>query len=201
MTAAVTLLSTKGAVVAGVLAALAPLGLTDNNVQTHHGRFTLATLQTFGARTPAARVTTNGVATDGARAAPISARVRFTVYLVTSDVTRADQPLLPRDQVMDNLVGALITALNENAFGVDTNLGLDQPENISAENVYSDEATGLAVLLWAVSWTQGVELDVLTPDEYAALPELTLITTDAMLASEADGEIEIQGEAHIGQDD
>lgn len=158
MTAPVTFNSFIQGVVADLVTQLAPFNVKD--VQSHFGSFDQEALKRFGANAPAARVAVLGVSGIEPYQGVLHVNLRIAIYVVTRDTlnTTTNPPTkVPRDVGMLGIVQAVIQRANANGWSQGAG---DQPVNIGAENLYSDDQAGQGVLLWAVSLTQGVNCDV-----------------------------------------
>lgn len=154
----VTFLSFAEGIVTELETLLAPFGVKD--VATHYGMFDQQAVQRFGAKAPAARVAVIGVNKIGDFQGGLEAELRIAIYLITRDTvnTAANPPVqLPRDQAMLGIVQAVIQGANQNVWSQGTG---NQPTEIAAENLYSDDQAGGGFLLWAVSFSQGVNCDI-----------------------------------------
>lgn len=171
MSTPVTFLSFIQGIVAELKTLLAPFGVKD--VDTHYGMFDPVAVNRFGALAPAARVAVTGVSNVNPFQGGLEAELRIAIYLFTRDGynTAVNPPVkLTRDQAMLGLVQAVIQGANENAWSQDTG---NQPTAIAAENLYGDDQAGGGFLLWAVSFTQGVNCDITDITQLANFAILT----------------------------
>lgn len=154
-----------------------------NTVKSHGGRFDQQELMRYGLRSPAALVTvigTRGKATSHAGQA--TATIQFACYIVA--VGQSDNP---KDSEVLDLVELITAAAVNNLWAYSD---AQAPKDTRMDNLYTGTIDNKGVALWAVLWTQLVDLAVF---DVGTLDDFNQMNTDFDLAP-ADGVIDAQGE-------
>ncbi len=165
------------------------------DVAGHAGRFGTEDLRRFILKSPAIRVAILGL--DAAREESGGSTVwpvRMAAFLVTRDAIEAGKGKIPRDEAAMNMVGALVTEIHENRFGV-----LSEPaERVRAKNLHSDTLQEKGATLFAIDWIQPVPLTSDAFQEEGVVPtDLYLGIAPEIGTEHVDDYIQITG----GEDD
>jgi len=143
----------------GVIAGLIHAEMPDlREAAAHPGRFDLDELRAFMARAPAVRVAALGIDQGTEAGGPVLWR---EIDLAAFVVTRPAPQLAAADAAL-----AIVQRLLEFVPGrrwAETCLG--QARAVAARNLYSGGARDSGVALWAVTWSQPVQLETPAPGE------------------------------------
>lgn len=129
-------------------------------VTTHGGRFDEAQLRAWGARAPCAIVAALGFpALEGH--GPVTATVEWGVFIVTRDTLT-----LKRDEHMLILAPNILTIVHPAQRWGDFE-GVWMPEDIKAVNLYGAKIDAMGLALWAASWTQKIDINLVNASDLA----------------------------------
>ena len=151
---------TRDAIVEAIKTALPDL----YTVEAHGGRFDLNELKRWSKQAPAVLVAAVSVPTIADGPTHI-AEVRWVAYLVTRDTPQAT-----RDVAALDFSEALLRLVRKNTWQLDNT---QNPQRVTAENLYSGQVDSHGMALWAVSWQQAVSLRT---SDIAELADFTLYT-------------------------
>lgn len=132
------------------------------NVDTHGGRFDLDEIKRWAKAAPCVVVGALGMPATEYEGGTTKATVEWGAFVVTRDTTEKK-----RDELALVLVEAVLGVVTyRQRWGDDY---AHKPESIKATNLYGGrlDATGLA--LWAITWTQGYDInafDISTLDDF-----------------------------------
>lgn len=142
------------------------------------GLFSLADKQREAVPLPAAFVSCQG--TDGARVVgeDVVTTAHFAVVVVATDAHAANVAPMHRTNAIADLGGRTVRAV---ALGSDWGDGevTSAPTDVTSRNKYTPEANGKSLAMWAVTWSQNVQLK---PSAPAELDDLALVHAEWTLA-------------------
>lgn len=122
----------------------------------HPGRFDLAEIRDFGARTPSVRVSLITVGPGAEQGGP----TWYHELVMAAFVLTQDAPGLPRDVMAMALVQRLLQLIPTTNWGSDH---VGQARQVSAESLYSKGTRERGIGLWGISWRQHMRLVTDTP--------------------------------------
>lgn len=143
-----SLLDLRTAIVDQLLTKLAPV-----KAESHGGRFTLADLQRIATGAPTVRVACLGVTGVEQSGGSVSATARWGAFVLTKD-----QRQLPRDHSALLITAQILASVVENRWGLEA---AELPTDLRGDNLYSGKLENKGVALWAVTWTQTIEIETL----------------------------------------
>lgn len=172
--ASVTLMTFLKAVIAGFKGHLPDLKHCD----LHGGRFDAQELKRLSKQAPAIylaalAVPANTSSGDGRR----HVELQLTAFVVAKD-----QPRLPRDQAVLNLVESLMLIIPDNLWALTGVCSF--PKQINARNLYSGTLDSTRTALWGVSWRQAVNLGDNLWDAAGVLPKEVYAGVDPEVGSD-----------------
>lgn len=128
-------------------------------VQEHGGRFGVDELARFSLKAPCAIVCSLGIDSISTEGDLPVAHSSWGVFFVTKDT-----PKLKRDESALVLVGKAFKTINQlQRWGFDD--GVHMMDSIKGINLYAGKGTDeKGVSLWAIQWTQGVDIQLLDID-------------------------------------
>lgn len=147
-----SLLDLRTAIVDEVRSGLADL--IRDNCLPHGGRFDKGEIRRLALKSPAVLIACLGLVnaeSDGAGA--VNATAAWGAFVVTTD-----KPQLPRDAGALVIVSALTRVVTDNRWGREDT---GYPGKLRGDNLYSGQADGAGVALWAVTWQQTITLGAL----------------------------------------
>lgn len=119
--------------------------------ESHPGQFNEAEIRRVAAQAPAVFVAVLGVGKVNDTRHPAQAPVSFAIYVIAKD-----QPGKTRDQISLRLTNALIDYITNNDW--DSDSVVEDPENIKAANLFRAVIDKQGVAMWAISFTQVIEI-------------------------------------------
>lgn len=119
--------------------------------EPHGGRFNIDELKRVCAKAPAVFVSMLSAGRVNADNGGTNAVINFAVYVVTKRTSRVSE-----DQLVLNLVQKLIQILARQQWGLDESE--KEPENIKAQNLFSQKVDRQGVAMWGITFSQQFDL-------------------------------------------
>lgn len=124
----------------------------------HAGRFDLEELKRFLLSAPAVRVAVVSVRNiEGTGTGQARGDADMAAFIVTRDTSK-----LPKEDAAMAMADSLAPLVVENDWGL---AGAGAARDVKAQNLYSAAIDRTGVALWAVSWSQQVELGTLVGED------------------------------------
>lgn len=120
---------------------------------THGGRFTEEELRRWGAQAPCAITAVVGFGELNMEGGQKVATVLWATFIVAADTLT-----LPRDVAAIALVESALDVIHPaQRWDIET---ASMPENIEAQNLYGSKLDAMGIALWAITWKQKVDINV-----------------------------------------
>lgn len=153
--------------------------------QAHGGRFDVEELRRWAIQAPAVVVACLGSKDVNTYSGQVVGRLQFVAYVITAGTSAA-----PRSEAILTLAESVAALAANNAWAY---ADAQAPAEIRIDNLYSGTLDKQGVALWAVTWTQRVDLEVF---DSSTLDDFDTLYTDYDTAP-ADGTLEMQGLAQL----
>jgi hypothetical protein len=155
---------------------------------THGGRFTEEELKRWAVQAPCAIVCATSVSDYTYEGGQCVAKVDWAIFILTKDA-----PPVKRDALALTLVEAVLGVVTPLQRWNDTSAHM--PEGIKAPNLYSGKLDTTGIALWAVTWSQGYDINSF---DASALDDFLTYTATTQLSDnedvpKADDLVELEG--------
>lgn len=121
-------------------------------VYTHGGRFDLDELKRWAVKSPCALIGPLNISEVRMEGGQTVAAIDWGCYIVAKDT-----PTMKRDAMALTLVGAALAVINPEQCWDDDDAHV--PGLIKAQNLYGGKLDGNGVALWAITWTQALDIN------------------------------------------